>query len=83
MTGIAFDTLAFANKLKGAGMESRLADTQAEETAKIFNYLATNLLATKNDLNNLKTELLKEIHANTWRIIGLLGGLQAIFHFIN
>lgn len=82
MTVIAFDTLAYANKLKEGGMEARLADIQAEETSKILSELATNQLATKNDLGNLKTELLKEIHLNTWKIIGLLGGLQAIFHFI-
>lgn len=82
MTVIAFDTLAFSNKLKEAGMSPTLADVQAEETAKILSDLATNQLATKSDLGNLKTELLKEIHLNTWKIIGLLGGLQAIFHFI-
>jgi hypothetical protein len=89
MTVIAFDTLAYANKLKEGGMEARLADIQADETAKILSDLATNQLATKNDLNiikgdlnTLKTELLKEIHLNTWKIIGLLAGLQAIFHFI-
>jgi hypothetical protein len=82
MTVIAFDTLAFANRLKEGGMEARLADIQAEETARILSDLATNQLATKNDLQCVKTELLKEIHLNTWKIIGLLGGLQAIFHFI-
>ena len=82
MTVIAFDTLAYANKLKEGGMEARLADIQAEETAKILNDLATNQLATKSDLNALKTELMNEIHINTWKIIGLMGGLQAIFHFI-
>jgi len=100
MTVIAFDTLAYANKLKDGGMEARLADIQSEETARILTDLATNQLATKNDLNNLKqelkndvtilkqdinnlkTELLKEIHTHTWKIIGLLAGLQALFHFI-
>lgn len=82
MTVIAFDTLAYANKLKEGGMNAKLADIQSEETARILNDLATNQLATKQDLNNLKGELLKEIHINTWKIIGLLAGLQAIFHFI-
>jgi hypothetical protein len=89
MAVIAFDTLAYANKLKKAGMEDKLADIQSEETAKILGDLATNQLATKSDLSLLKsdllllrTELLKEIHLNTWKIIGLLAGLQALFHFI-
>ena len=82
MTVIAFDTLAYANKLKEGGMEARLADIQAEETAKILSDLATNQLATKSDLHSLKTELMKEIHLNTWKIIALLAGLQALFHFI-
>jgi hypothetical protein len=82
MSVIAFDTLAYANKLKEGGMDARLADIQSEETARILNDLATNQLATKQDLNNLKSELLKEIHLNTWKIIGLLAGLQALFHFI-
>lgn len=117
MTVIAFDTLAYSNKLKEGGMEARLADVQAEETAKILNDLATNQLATKQDLNllkndlvlvkndltliksdliilkndflglkndflTLKTDVLKEIHLNTWKIVGLIAGLQALFHFI-
>jgi hypothetical protein len=82
MTVIAFDTLAYSNKLKQGGMEAKLADIQAEETAKILSDLATNQLATKQDLNTLKSDLLKEIHLNTWKIIGLIAGLQALFHFI-
>lgn len=79
---IAFDTLAFANKLKEAGMEAHLADVHSEETARILNDLATNQLASKKDLSTLENNLLKEIHLNTWKIIGLLAGLQALFHFI-
>lgn len=82
MTVIAFDTLAYSNKLKEAGMEAKLADIQAEETAKILSDLATNQLATKQDLNLLKSDLLTEIHLNTWKIIGLIAGLQALLHFI-
>ncbi len=93
MSVIAFDTLAYANRLKEGGMESRLADIQSEETARILTDMAANQLATKEDIlffkqdlkqeiNNLKSELLKEIHLNTWKIIGLLAALQALFHFI-
>jgi hypothetical protein len=89
MTVIAFDTLAYANKLKDGGMEAKLADIQAEETAKILTDLAINQLATKQDLHvlktdiiNLKSDLLREIHNNMWKIVGLLAGLQGLFHFI-
>ena len=89
MSVIAFDTLAYSNKLKEGGMDAKLADIQAEETAKILSDLATNQLATKQDLNVLKgdlivikSDLLKEIHLNTWKIVGLIAGLQALFHFI-
>lgn len=93
MTVIAFDTLAFANKLKEAGMQPHLADVQSEETAKILADLAVNQLATKKDILELKTatkqdlnELKLELYAFTVKVatftVGILGGLQALFHFI-
>ena len=82
MTVIAFDTLAFANKLKEAGMDPKLADVQSEETAKILMDLTTNQLATKKDLNELKLDM----YAFTVKVatftVGILGGIQALLHFI-
>ncbi len=79
MTVIAFDTLNFANKLKGAGMNPALADVQAEETAKILTDLTTNQLSTKQDLKDLELRIIK------W-VIGLMLGqtaiLLSIIHFI-
>ncbi len=89
MTAIAFDTLHFANKLKEAGMASQLADVQSEEIAKILNDLTISTLATKQDIQILKSDIqnLKiEIYAFTSKVamftVGILGGLQTIFHFI-
>jgi hypothetical protein len=82
MTVIAFDTLAFANKLKGAGMNATLAEVQAEETAKILNDLAENHVATKKDLHELKLDMYAFMVKVATFTVGILGGIQALFHFI-
>jgi len=97
MTAITFDTLAFANKLKNAGVEPKAAETQAEAISEILSELTTNQLATKSDLkaleistkNDLKNELNK-LEIRMYKSIGgmiffavtILGGLQTLFHFI-
>ncbi len=86
MSVVAFDTLAFANKLKGAGMDSTLADVQAEETAKILSDLTTNQLVTKQDLKSEIDDLKMDMYGFTVRVamftVSILGGIQALFHFI-
>lgn len=57
MTQIAFDTLAFANKLKQAGLDPKIAEVQAEETAKILNDLTGNHLETKFDFHSLESKI--------------------------
>jgi hypothetical protein len=37
---IAFDTLAFASKLKAVGMDPKIAETQAELQASVLNELS-------------------------------------------
>lgn len=100
MATIAFDTLAYANKLKQAGLDSKIAEVQAEETAKILSDLTSNELATKYDINDLKLSTKKDFNElelkieklkveafshmlklSSW-IIGVLGSLQVLFHFI-
>lgn len=87
MTVVAFDTLAFANKLKGAGMMASLADVQAEETAKILTDLTANQLVTKQDLKNEIDDLKMDMYGFTVKVamftVSILGGIQALFHFIN
>jgi len=85
MKVIALDTLAYANKLKEGGMEARLADIQAEETARILNDLSTNQLATKNDIALMKNDLKEtELRIIKW-MIGIVFGqtafLVSIMHF--
>ena len=86
MTVVAFDTLAFANKLKSAGMNASLADVQAEETAKILTDLTVNQLVTKQDLKNEIANLKIDMYGFTVKVamftVTILGGIQALFHFI-
>jgi uncharacterized phage infection (PIP) family protein YhgE len=54
---IAFDTLAFANKLKAVGMDPKIAEAQAELQADVLNELSIGQLATKKDVQELKTDM--------------------------
>jgi hypothetical protein len=86
MTVIAFDTLAFANKLKGAGMSPNLAEVQAEEQGKIINDLVTNQLVTKQDLKEEVHILKMDMYSFTVKVaaftVGILGGIQTLLHFL-
>lgn len=50
---IAFDTLAYANRLKAAGLDSKVAEVQAEANADMIANLLDNTLATKQDVTEL------------------------------
>ena len=54
---IAFDTLAYANKLKAAGVPERQAEVQAEAIAGLIN----EQMATKRDLAELEAVLRRDI----------------------
>jgi len=86
MTAIAFDTLAYANKLKGAGMNSILAEVQAEETAKILSELTDNKLVTKEDLKQEMNALKMDMYGFTVKVavftVSILGGIQTLLHFL-
>lgn len=82
MAHTPFDTLAFANKLKNAGAESKLAETQAEATAEVIGALMENQLATKNDLLQLKLELSSLYIKLTAGSVGLIIGIQTVLHFV-
>jgi hypothetical protein len=75
---IPFDTLAFANKLKEAGLEPKIAEAQAELQAAVMIELATNQLATKKDLQELKLELLTKIGGIVVACSTILGVLLSI-----
>ncbi len=61
---IAFDTLAFVNKLKGAGVPEKQAEVQAVAIAEIINeQMATKLdiAGLKRDIKELETGLKRDI----------------------
>ena len=57
MSAIAFDTLAYAKKLKKAGVPEEQAEVQAEALAEIVE----ERLSTKRDLKELEVELKRSI----------------------
>lgn len=59
MTAATFNAITYANKLKKAGMETKVADTQAEEMVNIMN----SALATKEDVTSLNDVMKSEIKA--------------------
>ena len=63
MPTIAFDTLAYAKKLKAAGFSDEQAEVQAEALAELID----ERLATKQDLKELE-----------YRLIIRLGGMMVI-----
>jgi len=82
MAHATFDTLAFANRLKAAGADARLAEVQAEATAEILGGLMDNQLATKQDLLTLEMKLSSLYLKMTVGSVSLLIGLQTLLHFV-
>lgn len=54
---VAFDTLNYANKLKQAGVDSKIAEVQAELQAEVLSDLTQNHLATKGDMAAVKGDV--------------------------
>lgn len=96
MTAATFNAITYANKLKKAGMETKVADTQAEEMVNIMN----STVATKEDVNKLDNKITTEIKTlrNEMKVmelelkgflikaliavVSVIGGLQALFRFM-
>jgi peptidoglycan hydrolase CwlO-like protein len=57
MAQVAFDTLAYANKLKKAGCDPKLAEVQAEAQAELLGEFMQNHLATKHDIKDIRLEM--------------------------
>jgi len=53
MTAMRFNAIIYANRLKDAGLQSKIADIQAEELSNILN----DDIATKKDIEILKLEI--------------------------
>jgi len=74
---ITFDTLAYANKLKNAGMEHKLAETQAEVQAELLASLMDDQLATKQDIKDLRKEVHSEIKGIRHEMIAELLAMES------
>ena len=74
MTAIAFDTSAYASKLKQAGVPDRQAEVQAEAMAE----LVEERLATKRDLNELEERLANRMNELEYRLTVRLGSMLVV-----
>ena len=74
MTTIAFDTLAYANKLKQAGVPDRQAEVQAEAMAE----LVEERLATKRDLSELEERIANRMNELEYRLTVRLGSMLVV-----
>jgi hypothetical protein len=81
IVAITFDTLKYANRLKAAGAESRIAEAEAEALAEIFE-LNLKEVATREDLKQMKERLNEKMDARFFqleqRMIIKLGGLMVV-----
>ena len=78
---VAFDTLAYARKLKAAGFTEQQAELQAEALGEIVEErLATkqDVLALKRDIKELETTLKRDIKELEMRLTIRLGTMMAI-----
>lgn len=69
---VAFDTLAYAKKLKEAGFTEKQAEVQAEAIAEIIH----EKLTTKKDLKELETNLRREMKELEMRLTFRLGSMM-------
>ncbi len=76
MTTITFDTLKFANRLKAAGVPAQQAEAEAEALADA---LSSSDIATRTDLIEPKTDIIKWIVGIALAQIGLLVGSFSSF----
>jgi hypothetical protein len=81
MAAITFDTLKYANRLKAAGAEPKIAEAEAEALAEVFG-LNLNEVATRDDLKHMEERLNERLEARLLqleqRMIIKLGGLMVV-----
>ncbi|MCK4608391.1 MAG: DUF1640 domain-containing protein [Gammaproteobacteria bacterium] len=84
---LTFDTLKYANRLKAAGLDPKIAEAQAEAEAEVFAEALDNQLATKQDIKDLHSEIQQIRSELTIKLggimvggIGLIATLLVIFH---
>jgi hypothetical protein len=66
-----FDTLQYAKRLKAVGVPEKQAEVQAEMMAETIE----DKLATKKDLEQVKSELKRDIEASKNELLIKLGGM--------
>jgi Tfp pilus assembly protein PilO len=81
MAAITFDTLKYANRLKAAGAEPKVAEAEAEALAEVFE-LNLNEVATREDLKHMEERLNERLEARLLqleqRMIIKLGGVMVV-----
>lgn len=96
MVTTAFNAITYANKLKDAGMATKIADVQAEEMVNIIGQATATKddikdihkdmkimeLELKADILKIKEEMKSFIITTVTSAIIILGGLQTLFHFL-
>lgn len=76
MSDITFDTLQYAKKLKEVGFTEQQAEIQAEAIKDLIN----DKLATKQDLRELRKDLIIAMGSIMAVGIGVIAALVAILH---
>lgn len=81
MTAITFDTLAYSENMQKAGFTREQADAMAKANSEAFSAMVdTQQLATKQDLLELKHEILKwmvtAMIAQTALLVGIIAFLK-------
>jgi len=71
---VAFDTLAYAKRLRNAGCSEQLAEVQAEALAAVV----TENIATKQDLRELEYRLTLRLGAMLTVAVGTMAALAKI-----
>lgn len=69
-----FDTLLFANRLKEAGCNDKLAETHAREQAEIITMLVDHQLITKKDVKDIE----KSLHHLALDVAGIRHEIQRV-----
>lgn len=78
---IQFDTLRYVEKLKSAGIPEAQAKAEAEALATALGESASGLLATKNDITNIKIEMAdikSELKLMKWMVVTIVAGVVSL-----
>ena len=78
---IQFDTLRYVEKLKSAGIPEAQAKAEAEALATALGESASGLLATKDDITNIKIEMAdikSELKLMKWMVVTIVAGVVSL-----